>query len=217
MKKFMFVVLSLFVFTNFMYGQKIFDIKSGIVTSTTSMDAGSECSTNTIFTMFFDEYGEKLAYEFKTITHENGKDKVEYSRMVVKDNKYYSINDSEKTLNVLSPNMAGINMMDLDTLIKKYNIKKIGEEKILGFLCDVYENNKIKFWSYKKVPLKSRYNMMSEIVSEPKSAKFNVKIDEAKFKIPNYKTTDISKELDKMMTPEQKQQMQEIMNKILGG
>jgi len=101
--------------------------------------------------------------------------------------------------------------------------KKIGNEKILNYNCEIWELSGIKMWMYKSVPLKTETNTMGIIQTQTaKKVEFNSSVSDDMFKLPNYpiKTReDMMGEAMKQMenmSPEQKKMIQDMM-KNMGG
>lgn len=101
--------------------------------------------------------------------------------------------------------------------------KKLGNEKILDYDCEIWEFSGVKTWMYKAVPLKIETTIMGiKHMQIAKSVKFDISLSENKFKIPDYpiKTrgdmmNEAMQEMNKM-SPEQQKMMQEMMNKMGG-
>jgi hypothetical protein len=116
-------------------------------------------------------------------------------------------------------------------MMKEMGGKKIGEEKVLGYNCEVWELMQSKIWLHKGILLKQEANIMgTKHTTVATSVKFNVSISDKEFKLPDYprKTMDQMMQ-EKMqrpgnnepgqmpqMTPEQMQQMQEMMKSFSG-
>jgi len=103
--------------------------------------------------------------------------------------------------------------------------KKIGNEKVLGYDCEIWELSGVKTWMYKAVPLKTETKVMGiKQTQVASSVKFDISISEDKFKLPNYpiKTMadmmqenqmQMQKEMQNM-SPEQRKMMKDMMQNM---
>ena len=94
--------------------------------------------------------------------------------------------------------------------------KKVGEESILGYECEVWEMPQIKLWLYKGIALKSEANIMGITnTMEATNVQLDVSISDDQLKLPDFpiKSMQEANSPSQMpqMTPEQMQQMQEMM------
>lgn len=95
--------------------------------------------------------------------------------------------------------------------------KKIGEETILGYVCEVWEAQQIKLWLHKGIMLKSEVNIMGMThTTVATDIKLDTSVSDEDLKLPDFpvKTMDESMKNNNnmpQMTPEQMQQMQEMM------
>ena len=94
--------------------------------------------------------------------------------------------------------------------------KKIGNETIQGYDCEVWEMPQVKLWLYKGIALKSQANVMGITnTMEATSIQLDVSVSNEDLKLPAFpiksvQETDIPSQMPQM-TPEQMQQMQEMM------
>lgn len=94
--------------------------------------------------------------------------------------------------------------------------KKVGEESILGYTCEIWEMPQIKLWLYKGIALKSKANIMGITnTMEATNVQLDVSISDDQLKLPDFpiKSMQEANSPSQMpqMTPEQMQQMQEMM------
>lgn len=96
--------------------------------------------------------------------------------------------------------------------------KKTGNETIQGYECEVWETPVMKFWLHKGIMLRSETNIMGIAhKTEATTIKLNASISDEDLKLPDFpiKTKEESMEDNNhnipQMTPEQLQQMQEMM------
>lgn len=219
---------------------KRYEIKSGIVEYTISgggniMGIGSK--TEGTSKLIFKEYGNLERHEEQSSTTTMGRTDKSHNITMIKDGKFYGVDFEEKIIIEHSPEMFK-QMSDKDMtkmgkeMMEKMGGKKIGKEKVLGHNCEIWEVMGTKTWIYKGIPLKSEANIMGmKHLQVATKAKFNVSISDKEFKLPDFpiKTMDqmIQEQTGergmpqgdmpkKMPSPEEMQQMQEMM-KNLGG
>ena len=92
--------------------------------------------------------------------------------------------------------------------------KKIGEEKFMGYACEIWEMMQVKVWLHKGVMLKSEANIMGmKNATVATKIAFDVTVPDAELQLPDYPIKKGPNQNDMMpqMTPEQMQQMQEMM------
>ncbi|WP_373032429.1 DUF4412 domain-containing protein [Sulfurovum sp.] len=96
--------------------------------------------------------------------------------------------------------------------------KKIGEESIQGYDCEVWETPQIKLWLHKGVLLKSEANIMGITHStEATNINLDASVSDEDLKLPDFPIQTMEESMKNnnsnmpQMTPEQMQQMQEMM------
>lgn len=103
--------------------------------------------------------------------------------------------------------------------LKAMGGKKIGEEKFMGYECEVWEMMHVKLWLYKGLMLKSQADIMGmKHQTVAKDIKLNVSVSDSQLQLPKLPVKKASLPMmpddeEKMpqLTPEQMQQMQEMM------
>lgn len=243
MKKIIVGSLAILFFITSLAAKKLYEVESGIVTmvTKTQVDMGfgsgeSKITSNT--TIHFIEYGNKIAVESKDVEESGGKKKTTKAKVVLENDMMY-VADYEKK-EIIKMNMSQMSnsdqMFDVKALKKRYNLKKTGTDKILGYKCDVYKSDKMEMCLYKGVALRSNSTIFGSSSSIATHAKFNTSISNSVFKLPDFpimsmddmmKDADgkamnmediqkaISKELENL-TPEQRKQMESLMQGIGG-
>jgi hypothetical protein len=74
-----------------------------------------------------------------------------------------------------------------EKMLESMGGKKVGQEKILGYTCDVWEIPGGKQWIYKGIPLKLQMTVMGiTTTNEATSAEFNKSVPDKYFKLPDY-------------------------------
>jgi len=145
----------------------------------------------------------------------------------------YVVDFDKKVIVKYAPEMLlGSEYKDLAKSDKEMMIsmggKKIGEDKILGYACEVWEMLHTKIWIHKGIPLKSEANVMGmNHITEATSVQLNVQVPDEKLKLPDFPVKNMKEMMQErmnpngdmkdtpgqmpQMTPEQLQQMQEMM------
>lgn len=103
-------------------------------------------------------------------------------------------------------------------IIQALGGKKTGNETIQGYACEIWETPLIKFWLHKGIMLKSEANIMGIIhKTEAVTIKLDASVSDEDLKLPDF-PIKIKEESIKdnqhnipQMTPEQLQQIQEMM------
>ncbi len=96
--------------------------------------------------------------------------------------------------------------------------KKVGEETILGFMCEIWKTPQIKVWLHKGIMLKSEANIMGIThLTEASNIRLNTSVSDEDLKLPDFQIQTMEERIKNnnsnmpKMTPEQIQQMQEMM------
>lgn len=167
--------------------QNMYKIKSGMIEYKMSgKTTGSE-------TMYFDDYGRKTATFTETNTKVLGMSSSENTIEIRVDSVLYVVNMDEKTgVRTVIPfdpsefteeqmkewEEKGKQMMD------DLGFEKIGEEKILGKNCEIWEGLGSKIWIWEGLTLKTEVNMLGQWITEAVKIDLNSRVDKDKFKVP---------------------------------
>ncbi len=160
--------------------------------------------------LVFANYGaQSLNEEFKVTKQsgmgQNSKEKI-HNLVYMKDGIMYSVDFKQKR--VLRMQNAGAMMGAIaggknlakagEKMLKQMGAKKSGQDKVLGYTCDVWELMGTKQCIYKGVPLRVESNIMGiKSVEVATKAEFDVDISSSDFKLPNFPVYDMSgKKLD---------------------
>jgi hypothetical protein len=174
--------------------------------------------------LYFKDYGNTELVEEKIIQTVMGEKEEEHSLSKLVGDKAFTVDFEDEVIyeqKVLldDNNNPVLNMKESDLI--SMGAKKIGNEKILGFSCDIWELGEDKLSIYKSIPLKIVSTAMGMTqIQEAKVAKFDIKIDEEKFKLPAYpiKTVeDVLRDGDSEvpeLSPEQEKMMEEMMKQM---
>ena len=209
MKKIVVATLLAGVFGNLLQASniKVYEIKSGKITyeiKGSSDIMGSKTQTSGKKRLIFSEYGAKRLEELAKIDKQNilGKKRVAKSHTMtyVKDGVKYSINFKHKRIMRLSGAYAGLAKADKEMMLRAGG-KKVGEDKVLGYTCEVWDFGKgeIKKYLYKGLILKTVSNMMGVKNTEVAvKADFDIALTDEDFKMPDFPIYDMQgNKLDK--------------------
>lgn len=162
--------------------EKLYEVKSGIVTM--EMDMMGQTMTQEIY---FDDFGAKQA----TVSNFGGNK----MRMLVIDGSNVMVSDDQKTATKM-PMMGAqerVNFCNLtEKEIKKYKVKELGKETVAGKECTKYsvtlmmmgQPQKQTVWVYKGITLKTTTN--SDFGGNQTATKIqeNVEIPASMFTVP---------------------------------
>lgn len=168
------------------------ELKSGVITMT------SDLLGQTVITKkYIDDYGRKFAEYTMTPYYEDGERKD--SLIVGKirgDINDIVVDYANKVLRVQTLDSTVINFVNLsEAAIKKYKIKRLGEEEVCGEPCVKYsfsyksqgQNLKYQVWVWKGVTLKQRIKtLFMDYESEATAIQVDVPIDSTVFVVPDY-------------------------------
>lgn len=157
MKRFIVTTL-LLIIASAAFAQGKYGVKSGIVKAKTT--AGGH---ETFSTQYFDDYGRKESV--KQTMEIPGMVSYDYYTITIGD-KAWMVTDTDgkksgKAFDNPAPDLTFLNPSS--AVMAKYNMKYLGEEKVLGKPCKIYsyeikQNRKTVLWTvstYKGIPLKT--------------------------------------------------------------
>ena len=184
---------------------KRYEVKSGIVKYTTTISGkvlGGKIAGSGTESLYFKNWG---ALELKEQESEQtttmkffGKEKVETSSshtMSKLDNGESYVADF-KTKTITANRDLGMDMMKQSNkdageagmnVLEAMGGKKVGNESILGYNCEIWDVMGAKNWIYKGVMLKMEVTMLGiTTVTEATSAKFDVSVADSNFNLPDF-------------------------------
>lgn len=219
------VLLLTFTLSTLNAQTKRYEVKSGIVEYkiTHSGDMmGMKMQGSGVAKTAFKEWGaiEVHAEESQTVTMGMKEDDKQITK--IENGKVYNVDFDQKV--IYEQNMQDmINTEDKDMVLAGKEMlasmggKKIADEEFMGYACEVWELMKVKVWLHKGVMLKTEVDMMG-IKNKTVATKveFDVSVPDEALQLPDYPIKKGSKQDGMMnempqMTPEQMQQMQEMM------
>ncbi len=190
---------------------KRYEVPSGMVTYNTVIKGkvmGSTIDGSGTQELYFKDWGnvELKKEDEKKVTHINifgqKKTEVDETHTINKlDNgKSYSVDMKNKIIYVRDdPAMAMIKTFNDgdavktgEKMLESIGGKKIGKEKVLDYMCDVWQIPGGKQWIYKGVPLKLEMTMMGITTTQSATkAKFGINVPDKYFKLPDYPLQEI--------------------------
>ena len=208
MKKLLFVVLGSGLLVAGSSQVHIYDIKSGKVTYEIKGSGNIMGSTMKIVgkkRLIFDNYGASSVTEENKIQKQNimGQTQVTKSHTMsyLKNGVVYVVDFDQKSITRMenmgmgmASAMGGQKSMAQvgKEMLKKMGGKKVGEDKVLGYRCEVWDLKGIKQCIYKGVTLKTTTNFMGLKTQEVATkAEFDISIPKESFKLPNFPIYDM--------------------------
>jgi hypothetical protein len=203
---------------------KRYDVKSGVIEYKTTgsgdmMGIKTEMSgTNKVM---FKEWGKTELHQSTTKSVVMGREENTQDTTKIENGKVYVVDyvqkiiieyDASKLMHSQYKDLA----KSSKELLTDMGGKKVGEESILGYECEVWKTPMIKLWVYKGLALKSEATVMGITnTMEATNVQLDVSVSDEDLKLPDFplKTMQEAHTPSEMpqMTPEQMQQMQEMM------
>ena len=187
--------------TSLLADGKRYHVKSGIIEY--KIDGGGSFlgmgskTTGTQKTIFKD-WGNVELIEEKSSSTTMGKTDTIHTMTKIDHGKVFTVDFKRKIIIQQDPailkQMQNKDMSKMGKdMMQSMGGKKIGDEKFLGYNCEIWELMGSKTWLYKGVPLKTESNIMGmkHNITATK-AKFGVSLSNSDFKLPNFpvKTMD---------------------------
>ncbi len=205
---------------------KRYEVKSGIIEYAVSGGGnmmGIQTKIEGKSKTLFKEWGNRELHEETTKSVIMGRE--EHTRQTTKiDNeKVYVVDYEQKIIVQYDPAMLlQSEHKNLAKSAKEMMLAmggtKTGEETIQGYICEVWETQQMKLWLHKGILLKSEANIMGIThTSVATDIKFNASVSDENLKLPDFPIQTMEESMKNnhrnipQMTPEQIQQMQEMM------
>ncbi len=236
MKKLLLVGLSIvYVMTQGLYAKtKRYDVASGMVVYTISGSGNIMGITHTSSghkTLYFEDYGNIQVEETEETSTTMGRTEKNHELVKIQDGMVYTVDFRRKVIikQDMSMLMKNKDMQKIGKeMLKSMGGKKVGNDTVLGFPCEVWELMGSKIWMHKGVTLKVESNIMGmthkEVATE---VKFGMPVPADKLKLPDYPIQSLEEMMQhemgqgdgeaEMPTPEEMKQMQEMMQNMFGG
>lgn len=218
------VVFLLFGFISLSAQANRYDIKSAII-EYDIVGNGQVMGTKTTLsgksTLYFKDFGATELTDEIVSQSVMGEIEEEHTILKIVNDKVYTVDFNDEVVYrqkmVLDETNPFMNIKNKDAFLSM-GAKSIGQEKILGFLCDIWELGEDKIWVYNSVPLKFVSQSMDiNQVQEAKKAVFNVQIEDSKFKLPSFPIKDVEDIINDSsiesidLSPEQEKMIEEMM------
>lgn len=207
---------------------KRYEIKSGMVEYKITISGnvmGNEISGEGTSSLYFKDWGAKEIRE-EQITQTtkvsmmgvNSEEKQSSHTMDKLDNgKSYHVDFETKKIYLSKDPLleffkeSGTDPADAGKkILESMGGKKVGNEKYMGYDCEIWEIMGTKHWIYKGITLKSVTEMMGvSTVMEATSVKFDINVPDSKFELPDF---PIVKKDNYMNSEEMKEDMESMKN-----
>lgn len=208
---------------------KRYEVKSGIIEYTTS-GGGNMMGIKTQITgmgkAVFKEWGNvELRQDVTKSIIMGREEQTEQTTKIVNGNVYVVDYDQKAIVQYDASTLMQTQHKDLGKSTKELmhamGAKQIGEEAVLDYTCEVWESPLVKLWLYKGVMLRSKANIMGIThTTDATNVQFDVPVSDEDLALPDFPVKTMQ-EIQKnkgtspsempQMTPEQMQQMQEMM------
>lgn len=205
---------------------KRYEVKSGIIEYTLKGESnmmGMKSKISGSARTVFKAWGEIELSEQKSQTTVMGETEESHAMTKVMNQKLYVVDFDQQIIYEYTPEMlAGSTNSELvnkgKEMMQSQGARKVGEEKFMGYRCEVWEMTGTKVWLYKGVMLKSQTSMMGVThTTEATKIDFGTSVSKNDLKLPNFpiqKPSSMPKQEERdmpQMSPEQMEQMQEMM------
>lgn len=221
------MLLTLMVTVSTLYAEvKRYEIKSGIIEYSVSGGGnmmGIETKIEGKSKTLFKEWGAVELHDDTTKSVIMGRE--EHTRQTTKiDNgKVYIADYEQKIIVQYDPDtLLQSEYKDLAKSAEEMMLSKggtkTGEEKIQGYRCEVWETPQMKLWLHKGIMLRSEVNLMGVThTTEATAIHLDASVSDEDLQLPDFPIRTMEEHRKKnnsdmpQMTPEQIQQMQELM------
>ncbi|UOD35535.1 DUF4412 domain-containing protein [Deferribacteraceae bacterium V6Fe1] len=188
------ITLLFFVFTFQVYAkEKRYEVKSGIVEyaiTATGNVYGVQIKEEGASTLIFKDFGDLELQKSETVSTTMGRQTVTKELSKYDNGIIYTVDFEENIIiktNVNEMQKMNDEYKDIKSFLQSNKAKKIGKEKVLGYMCDIWQFDQAKVWIYKGIPLKSEADVMGvKRVEMAKKVQFNANISNSEFKLPNF-------------------------------
>ncbi len=225
------VVFALILATNALNAEtKRYEIKSGIVEYAISGGGnmmGIQTKIEGTSKAVFKEWGNVELHEEITKSVIMGREEHTRQTTKVDSGKVYVVDYEQKNIVQYEPSMLMHSehkelAKSAKEMMLSMGATKTGEETIHDYICEVWESKHMKLWLHKGVMLKSNVRVMGRTqTTEATNIQFNISVSDADLKLPDFPVKTMEEKIQEnngntpsqmpQMTPEQIQQMQEMM------
>ena len=216
------VVLLALTLTTLNAQTKRYEVKSGIVEYKISQSGnmmGVKIQGNGTAKTVFKEWGDTELHSEESRTITMGTTEHTKQMMKIENGKVYHVDFDQKVIyeqsiqDVMHSEDKEL-VMSGKEMLTSMGGKKIGEEKFMGYACEIWEMMQVKVWIHKGIMLKSEADIMGiKNTTVATKIELDVSVSDALLQLPDYPIKKGAKQNNMMpeMTPEQMQQMQEMM------
>lgn len=218
-------LLCAMLFTNAAADIKRYAMESGVmeykITGGGTM-MGMQTSTQGTKTIAFKNWGNiELLDSIETTKIGQQKPQKQHTMMKFENGKVYGVDFDEKVIYIFD--MQTSTLMNNNKsytnfgreMLEKNKAKRLKDEKVLGYVCEVWQMMDSKIWIYKGIALKvlSNTNGIS-YQEEVTKVEFNTSIPAERFALPKYPTKEVEDTFDESMeglSDEEKEQLKGLM------
>ena len=203
---------------------KRYEVKSGIIEYTTTGSGemmGIKTQMSGKSKLIFKDWGNVELHQSTTKSVVMGREEHTQDTTKIENGKVYVVDYEQKLIIEHDPSSLMFSQhKDLTKsskeILRDMGAKKVGEESVHGYTCQVWEMPQMKLWLYKGIALKSQANLMGITnTMEAIHIHLDVTVSDEEFKLPDFPHKTIQKSNTPpdmpQMTPEQMQQMHEMM------
>jgi hypothetical protein len=201
LRNFVILMLIMALTAGFTKGLKRYHVKSGIVEYKIEGSGnilGFKTSEQGTSKLVFKDWGNLEIKKEETTRSREGRVR---SLTKFAGGTVYVVDFEERIIHKYSPEMLK-DMKDKDLsktgkeMLEAMGGKKVGNGKILGYPCEIWQAMGSKIWIYKGIPLKIYSNIMGLKRTETAvRAEFDVKVADAVFKLPDYPVKKLEDEM----------------------
>ena len=209
---------------------KRYEVKSGVIEYTithTGNVMGVKVNGKGTAKTVFKEWGNVELHSEDIESNTMGIKEREQEMSKIDNGKLFVVDFDEKVIYAYTPEtMKNSEYEDFaktgKEMVEAMGGEKIGEEKFMGYSCEVWQMMHIKLWLYKGIMLKSEAEMMGiKHTTTATKVNLDISISEDDLKLPNFPIKSVSESMKyegdendedvPQLTPEQMQQMEEMM------
>ena len=225
------VVFTLILATSTLNAEtKRYEIKSGIIEYAISGGGntmGIQTKIEGTSKAVFKEWGNVELHEETTKSVIMGREEQSHQTTKIDSGKVYVVDYEQKSIVQYDPAMLMQSehkelAKSAKEMMLSMGATKTGEETIRDYLCEVWETKHMKLWLHKGIMLKSNVRVMGRThTTEATNIQFNISISDKDLKLPDFPVKTMEEHIQEdnghtpsqmpQMTPEQIQQMQEMM------
>jgi len=220
------LLFALILATNTLYAYaERYEIQSGIIEYTTSGGGnmmGIKTQIDGKSKTLFKEWGKVELHDETSKSLIMGREESTHQTTKIDHDKVYIVDYAQKSIaqydhTMLMQSQYKELAKNAKEMMLSMGGRKTSEENILGYLCEVWETDHIKLWLHKGVMLKSLVMVMGNAhTTEATNIQFNISVSDEALQLPDFPIKVIQNNGNTpsqmpQMTPEQIQQMQDMM------